>query len=109
MAGSSAGVGVEVPCVGGWVREVGICEGCVEDSLLDGVCSGIVVKGGVSGEGCWCEVFVRSGEVSIPCRLACVGGSSFPSGGSGAQNEVVGRDLADGQSEWLVCNCSRVS
>ena len=91
------------------MREVGICEGCVDAVLLNGVCSGIVVKGGVSGEGCWCEVFVQSGEVSIPGKLAWVGGSSFPSGGGGTEKEELGRGLADGQSEWLVCNCSRVS
>ena len=91
------------------MREVGICEGCVDAVLLDGVCSGIVVKGGVSGEGCWCEVFVRSGEVSIPCRLACVGGSSFPSGGGGTEEEELGGDLAGGQSGWLSCKWRCVS
>ena len=91
------------------MREAWICGCCVDAVWSGGVCSGMVVKGGVSGEGCWWEVYVQSGEVLIPGELAWVGGSSFPSGGGGTEKEVLGRDLADGQSEWQVCNCSCVS
>ena len=102
-------VGVEVPCVGGALLEAWICGYCVDAACSGCVCSGMAVKGGVSGEGCCEEECVQPGGVLIPGELAWVGGSSFSSCGGGEDKEVAGRDLADGQSELPVCGCGRVS